>query len=89
MAEPETKRFSVLVEKEVYDSIKKAADTRKRSMSGEIQMTLTLMYEEEPYLMDRITGIAISLGMNPATFIKKLVDDYEYQRLSQKRSVDG
>lgn len=83
---PESKRFSVLVEKDVYESIKTAAESRRRSVSGEIEMTLTLIYRKEPYLMDRLTGIAISQGIEPAAFIKKLVDDYEYQRLSKERS---
>jgi hypothetical protein len=49
-------------------------------------MALTVMYGEDPYLMDRVSGIALSQGINPATFIKRLVDEYEYQRLSKERS---
>ena len=82
----EKKKITVILGQEIYDLIEKAAESRHRSISGEAGMALTAIYGGDPYLMDRLTGIAISQGINPAAFLKRLVDDYEYERLSKERS---
>lgn len=82
----EKKKITVILGREIYNLIEKAAESRHRSITGEAGMALTAMYGEDPYLMDRVSGIALSQGINPATFIKRLVDEYEYQRLSKERS---
>lgn len=83
------KKFTVILEKDIYESVEKAAGSRHRSVSGEAGMALTTIYGEDPYLMDRLTGIAISQGINPAVFLKELIDDYEYNRIKKERSLKG
>lgn len=82
---PVEKRFTVLVEQGTYKRIERVAETRKRSVSSEAGMALTTMYEDDPYLMDTLTGIALKEGIRPAAFLKKLVEDYLYNQLAKER----
>ena len=82
---PVEKRFTVLVEQGTYECIERVAETRKRSVSSEAGLALTTIYGDDPYLMDKLTGIAVKEGIKPAAFLKKLVEDYLYSQLAKDR----
>jgi hypothetical protein len=77
------KRFTVVLDRETYESIEEVAETRKRSVSSEAGLALRSVYGGDPYAIDILTGIAAREGIKPGDLLIKLLEDYTYQKLAK------